>query len=129
MLILTSTFLKYVKKGFKFGQTLHGHPFVWDDTKDEPELCGWRNGLGIWYLNLILTLLYTGFLVQRVIQVHTEVDEEGNLKWSLISQVYTLFIAVYYSLTLLLQVSLFVKKNKFCGYFRQTIKSVGILQG
>ena len=129
MLILTPTFLKYLKKGFTFGQRFHGHPFRWNEGQNGPELCGWGNGLGVWYFNIIVTFFYTGFLVNRVAQVHTELDEAGNLKWSLISQVYTLFIAVYYSLALLLQVSLFVKKNKFCGYFRQTIKSVGILQG
>ena len=129
MLILTPTFLKYIRRGITFSQPFHGHPFRWNEETDEPELCGWGNGLGVWYLNLMLTLLYNGFLVHRVIQVHTELNEAGVLKWSDFRQVFMLFITVYYSMALLFQITLFSKKKQVCGYFRQTVKSVGIFQG
>ena len=78
MLILTPTFLKYLKIGFTFCQKFHAHPFYWDEETNGPRLCGWGNGLGVWYVNL--TFAYSGFLVRRLVQVHTKVDEEGNLK-------------------------------------------------
>ena len=129
MLILTPTFLQYLKKGITFGQTFHFHPFIWNEDGNGPELCGWENGLGIWYCNVITSFLYTGLLGKRLVQVRTELNEEGNPKWSLIKQVYVLFIFIYYSLALAFQVTLLLKKDELPTFFKQTVKSVKILQG
>ena len=105
--------LWFLKRGIRFGEICHSHPFKWDRAKGEPKLLQNHIRLFIWYLNMIITFSYYGFVLFRFFQTNLSPDA------SISQKVYLRFGLVYYLFPSIFQIFYILNKNRYSGFVHQ----------
>ena len=103
--LLTNTTLNYLKRAFFFSHLLRFHPFEWNRSLNAPRLVSSKYQIFLWYLNVVLTFTYYGFIAYRCVQTNRDPRSSQSEK------IYMQFALVYYTFPVLFQASNLINRN------------------
>ena len=122
MKLVSPTSYKYLKKWFTI-KWLHGHPYVWNDEGNSPELTNSKISLTLWYFNVLIFFGNFTFVQFRTAQVYSDTSATAMQKMYM-----TLINALWFYEALLRIVGL-RKRREIVGFLQEFFRFVDKYSG